>query len=91
MTWREYTTFSEDILPRIGRLEKEAANLQKIIAAEAESVQEAQETVDSEQQLISEMQQEIVVAQKKLIDLEGMEERLEMKMYKTEFKASKNR
>ena len=51
----------------------------------------APEPVDGEQQLITEMQQDIVVSQKKLANLEGLEERLEMKMYKTEFKASKNR
>ncbi len=66
MTWREFTAFSEDILPRIERLDKEAENLGKIIKSETHSVQEAQELVD-------------------------MESRLEMKMYKSEFKANKNR
>ena len=66
MTWREFTAFSEDILPRIERLDKEAENLGKTIKSETHSVQEAQELVD-------------------------MESRLEMKMYKSEFKANKNR
>ena len=70
---------------------KGGANLGKIIASETDLVHPAQETVDGEQQLITEMQQDIVVSQKKLANLEGLEERLEMKMYKTEFKASKNR
>ena len=90
-TWREFTAFSEDILPRIERLDKEVENLGKTIKSEMHSVQEAQELVDSDQEMITEMQQEIAVAQRKLQELVNMESRLEMKMYKSEFKANMNR
>ena len=63
----------------------------KTIKSEMHSVQEAQELVDSDQEMITEMQQEIAIAQRKLQELVNMESRLEMKMYKSEFKANKNR
>ena len=85
----EYRTFLDDIGPRIGHLEQKAETIEQETNIDVKRQKKIVERVDAAKQLITQQQHEMEVIQEKIKTAKQRQEKLEMDMYKAEFKRSK--
>lgn len=87
----DYNTYLREEQPRIERIEGRAEKLGQAADGEALVRDQVAARVAEAKELVAEMKNTIAAAQREVQSEQGREQELEMDMYKSEFRRSKNK